>query len=184
MHWLLNLLYEQFEPVLGMYMKSRQQGAYSTLHALLADVACAGNLPTDRVVISGNMYFHGKLFRNTSPACNDKVVAQKLWEVSEDLTDLAKRRAALSECKFSLDADGRDQRAATPAESKNESSTAAASPSPIPAPRRRAINTSASNVTPGIRRSKSPKAATSSSKARAKSPATRSKSPRANTKRS
>jgi hypothetical protein len=179
MHWLLNWLYTQCEPLLGVYMKSRAQGAYSTLHALLCDEASALSLPNDPVVHSGGIYFHGKPYRNTSLACSDKVMAQKLWTVSAKLTDLANRQLRLM---------GGVTKPATksaplvvPAmEKKTDDANPTSSPKPIKSRSKspKAVSTTPSRRTKPVPAAvRSPKVAADKSPTRAKSPA-RAKSPR------
>ena len=92
-------------PVMCTLMKSREQGAYSTLHALLNDLHTDGDEDSGSITGSeggtaihgGKMYFHGELYRHMSYASADMEEAKKLWEVSAELVGLNNRRTEIFE---------------------------------------------------------------------------------------
>lgn len=79
-------------PLLCTLMKNRQQGAYSTLHAALAE-SSSEESPTAGGVTSGGVYFHGEPYRNVSKAARNDAEAAKLWTVSKEITDSDRRVA-------------------------------------------------------------------------------------------
>jgi len=80
-------------------LKTVEQGAYSTLHALLAPVLEEKKSVENagKGVVGGGVYFHGEPYYNVSAAANDVVAAKRLWDVSADITGLKRRLAELAE---------------------------------------------------------------------------------------
>lgn len=69
-------------PILATLQKTPEQGAYSSVH-----VATALELPTSPRYC-GKLFFHCQVMP-VSDAAQDDAAAERLWNVSEELTGLA-----------------------------------------------------------------------------------------------
>ncbi len=65
-------------PIMVFLQKTPEEGAYCTLHVLLNNHSASAK---------GGYFVHGRLVPS-SKASNDKQLAKKLWDVSEQLTGM------------------------------------------------------------------------------------------------
>jgi len=92
-------------PIMSMIQKSREQGAYSTLHALLAPTLTTEDVNSDSFtygVIGGGVYFQGAPLRYVHSMAHDEELAKRVWQVSEEITDLPRRFAEVDAVRRKL----------------------------------------------------------------------------------
>ena len=93
MNYYIQIMNNMASPIMSMIQKSREQGAYSTLHALLAPLSseCGGNSDEMYSVVGGGVYFQGVPLRYVNVMAHDAELAKAVWRISENITELPRR---------------------------------------------------------------------------------------------